>query len=319
MRPTGALHLGHYKGVLTNWVQLQAQYPCYFMIADWHAMTTQADKLPSIKENIYNVALDWLACGVDPNQATLYVQSHVPAIAEMHLFLSMHTPHKWVETDPTLKDLLVTLTEEVSYGLLGYPVLQTADILTPRGTLVPVGKDQLAHLEVSRDIARRINHRAGSPVLPEPKPLLTQTPALPGLDGRKMSKSYNNAILISDSEDATWAKLKTAITDATRIKKDDPGHPEACLGIYPLYQVFASTETTQQVASECQAGTRGCMACKKQAAELIMETLRPIRERREQWAQQPQAVHAMLKTGAEKAQAQGHATLTALRQAFNLY
>ena len=264
MRPTGKLHLGHYVGVLRNWVELQHRHDCFFFVADWHALTTKYMDTAQLRAHVLEMAIDWLAAGLDPAKATLYVQSAVPEVAELHLLLSMMTPSKWVETDPTLKDMVAMMRGqgappstasggdavdadlgELTYGLLGYPILQTADILAVKGTQVPVGKDQLAHLEISRDIARRFNHITGSAVFAEPRPLLTDVPMLTGLDGRKMGKSFNNAIFLADSEDETWQKLRVAVTDPARVKKSDPGNPDDCVAIYPLYPVFAPAATSR--------------------------------------------------------------------------
>ncbi len=334
MRPTGLLHLGHYMGVLRNWVALQQQYPCYFMIADWHALTTKLDDTQHLATHTLETLIDWLACGLDPEKSTLYVQSSVPAIAELHLLLSMATPNKWLETDPTLKDMVALLRApngaeasgggELTYGLLGYPLLQTADILAMGGSLVPVGKDQVAHLEISRDIARRFNHLLPptptdtEPLFVEPKPLLSDTPVLLGLDGRKMSKSYNNTIFLKDSDDETWAKLKTAVTDAQRVRKEDPGDPEACVGVFPNYRIFAEEAEQEQVAEACRKAAWGCMACKKQLAERINEALRPVRERRAVFENDPAQLQALLKAGAEAANAQAGQTLQRLKRRLNL-
>ncbi len=303
MRPTGRLHLGHYMGVLRNWVTLQDQYPCFFMVADWHALTTKYDSTDAFKNDIYEMALDWLAAGIDPEKATLYVQSAVPEEAVLHLLLSMITPAKWVQTDPTLKDMVAMLHEDLSYGLLGYPILQTVDILSVRGNLVPVGKDQLAHLEISRDIARRFNHMYGANFFIEPRPLLTETPLLLGLDGRKMGKSYGNAIFLSETADETWLKIKTAITDPARVKRTDPGTPEHCEVVYKYYEAFASDAATQLAAEECRTAARGCMDCKKILTEVVNEQLAPMRARRALYAADRAQVERILAEGAQKAQA----------------
>lgn len=323
MRPTGRLHLGHWLGVLDNWVKLQDQYECFFMVADWHALTTKCHETEDLIDNIYEIALDWLAVGVDPAKATMYVQSAIPEEAEMHLLLSMFTPVKWVETDPTLKDMVALLKtgadEGLNYGLLGYPILQTVDILAPKASLVPIGKDQEAHLEVSRDIARRVNHLLGKEIFPEPKPLFTEVSRLIGLDGRKMSKSYGNAIYLADDEETTLKKIKSAMTDPKRIKRDDPGTPEDCEGIYPYYQIFADEQATQLTAEECRAATRGCIDCKKGLAEIVNERLRSIRERRAMYAQDRAQVETILKAGSEKARSVCADTLSELKQAMRLY
>lgn len=319
MRPTGKLHLGHYMGVLKNWVSLQNDYPCFFSIADWHALTTQYDNTANLRENIIEMALDWLAAGIDPQKATLFVQSSIPEIAELHLLLSMLTPAKWVQTDPTLKDMVAMLHEDLSYGLLGYPVLQTVDILSVRAGLVPVGKDQLAHLEISRDIARRFNHVYQSELFAEPRPLLTETPMLIGLDGRKMGKSYNNAIFLSDSADETWAKVKTAITDPARVKRTDPGNPEDCEVVFKYYEVFADPAAQSLAAEECRTATRGCMDCKKILGEMINAQMAPMRERRALYAADKAQVAQLLKEGGAKARATCQETLQQVKALMKLF
>lgn len=323
IRPTGRLHLGHYFGILKNWVSLQEQYDCYYSIADWHALTTKYDETASLVDNIHEVALDILAVGVDPQKATLYVQSSIPQIAELHLLFSMFTPVKWLETDPTLKDMVAMRSQgnevDLNYGLLGYPVLQTMDILGPRAALVPIGQDQLAHLEISRDIARRFNHLYKTDYFPEPKPLLTEIPKVLGLDGRKMGKSYNNAIFLSDSEDETFKKIKTAITDPARVKRDDPGNPAACEVVYPFYEIFADESARNIAAQECQKALRGCMDCKKILTEFINESLRPIREHRRLLAADRAQVQEILDSGSEKSRAIHAETLQAVRAFMQLY
>lgn len=319
MRPTGKLHLGHYMGVLKNWVTLQDQYPCFFSIADWHALTTKYDDTASLRDNIIEMALDWLAAGIDPAKATLFVQSSLPEVAELHLLMSMITPAKWVQTDPTLKDMVAMLHEDLSYGLLGYPVLQTVDILSVRAGLVPVGKDQLAHLEISRDIARRFNHVYQTDLFAEPRPLLTETPMLIGLDGRKMGKSFNNAIYLSDTADETWAKVKTAITDPARVKRTDPGNPENCEVVYKYYEVFASEDARQLAADECRAAARGCMDCKKLLGEMINEQMASMRERRALYAADKAQVIDLLKAGSQQARAVCQETVRQVKDLMKLF
>lgn len=319
MRPTGRLHLGHYIGVLKNWVALQERYPCFFSIADWHALTTRYDDTSALRDHIYEMALDWLAAGINPDKAVMFVQSSLPEVAELHLLLSMLTPVRWVQTDPTLKEMVAMLHEDLSYGLLGYPVLQTVDILSVRADLVPVGKDQLAHLEISRDLARRFNHQYQTKLFAEPRPLLTETPLLVGLDGRKMGKSYNNAIFLSDPADEVVRKVKTGITDPARIKRTDPGTPELCEVIYKYYEAFAPEEARVLAADECRSAARGCMDCKKILAELINETLAPLRERRALYADDRAQVERLLKQGSEQARAICRETLREVKIAMNLF
>ncbi|MEM0950630.1 MAG: tryptophan--tRNA ligase [Cyanobacteria bacterium P01_H01_bin.74] len=317
MRPTGKLHLGHYMGVLKNWLWLQNEkkVPCFFSIANWHALTTKntPEETAQLKTHITNMALDWLAAGLDPEKVTLFVQSDVPEIAELHLLLSMITPAKWVQTDPTLKDMVAMLSDDLSYGLLGYPVLQTVDILSVKATHVPVGKDQLAHLEISRDIAKRFNHQFKTKLFAEPRPLLTETPLLMGLDGRKMGKSFNNAIFLSDTAEETFKKIKTATTDPKRVKRNDPGEPNDCQVVYPYYQVFTSKETIGLTEKECREAKRGCMDCKKQLSDAINTMLAPLRQRRQEFEQNKADVQAILAAGGKKARKKVQETLDAVK------
>ena len=288
IRPTGALHIGHYLGVLKNWAKLQNEHECFFFIADWHTLTTKYKDTSELQSNIIEVAKDIIASGIDPNKATLYVQSAIPEIAELHLLLSMVTYQNWVERDPTLKDMVRLLAEdeekakqEVTYGLLGYPVLMTADILSVFGDFVPVGKDQVAHLELTRDIARRFNHIYKTDLFPEPKPLLTETPSIPGIDGRKMSKSLNNDIKLCDSKEETLKKVKQMITDPKKIKKTDAGDPKDCQVAYKHYEIFADKKTLEIVQNECRGAKIGCVDCKFRLAEIINNSLSEIRQKRE--------------------------------------
>jgi tryptophanyl-tRNA synthetase len=317
MRPTGPLHLGHYVGVLVNWVKLQHEHDCFFSVADWHALTTKWQDTASLRQDTTDTVLDWLSVGIDPDKATIFVQSAVPEIAELHLLLSMITPLPWLEGNPTVKDQVreLHMEETFSYGHLGYPVLQTSDILAVKGQMVPVGKDQLPHLEISRDIARRFNHIYGE-VFPEPQPYLAEMPLLNGLDGRKMSKSYGNSIYLSDSPETIQARVKDAITDPARIKKTDPGNPEIC-NIYKYYQVFVP-ELVDLVATECRAAEIGCVADKKRFAEYMIEYLAPMRERRAHWDARPDAVREIIAEGNRKARAEAQIVLAEVREAMKL-
>ena len=279
MRPTGKLHIGHYMGVLKNWVSFQDSYDCYFSVADWHALTTKYDQTHDFKENIKNVVLDWIACGINPEKSTIYLQSLVPQTAELHIYLSMITPQNWVERDPTLKDMVKILRKEgdeetqdsslITYGLLGYPVLQSADILGFNASLVPVGNDQLAHLEFSRDVARRFNYIYKNNYFAEPQPKLTEIPLLKGIDGRKMGKSFNNDIKISDSEEETSKKIMRAITDRSRIKRTDPGYPDECEVVCPYYAIFADEEKVKEQRQNCELALWGCADCKKELGIIV--------------------------------------------------
>lgn len=307
MRSTGKLHLGHYKGVLENWIKLQEEYNCFYFVADWHALTTKFDKTETLKEDKLNVVIDWLACGVDPEKSTIYIQSEIPEISQLHILLSMITPNNWVERDPTLKDMIKIIKSgddnnvQMSYGLLGYPVLMSADIMTFNAKYVPVGVDQLAHLEITRDIARRFNNIYKTELFNEPLPKLTQVPLLKGVDGQKMGKSFQNDIKISDDEETTTKKLMQAITDRSRMRKTDLGHPDQCEVVFDYYKVFANEETVNTVCEECKKGQRGCADCKRQLAKIVNEQFAPIRERRIKYVENPNLVKEILASGRDKA------------------
>lgn len=332
MRPTGKLHIGHYMGVLKNWLVLQHEYDCFFAIADWHALTTKYDKTGDFVENVRNVALDWFSSGIDPEKSTVYLQSLVPETAELHLYLSMITPQNWVERDPTLKDMVKILRKDntddqtpeslnglLSYGLLGYPVLMTADILMFNAMYVPVGVDQIAHLEISRDITRRFNNTYNTDFFNEPKPKLTEIPLLKGLDGQKMGKSFNNDIKISDTEEETSKKIMKAITDRTRIKKTDPGHPDLCEVVCPYYKIFADEKTQEEQIKNCQTASWGCAECKKELAELVNKYFRDIRLKRKELESNIDFVDKAIKEGSEKARIVANQTLKEVKSIMKMY
>ncbi len=308
MRPTGKLHLGHYLGVLRNWVKLQDEFECYFSIADWHALTTKYNQTEDMKQNVQDVLLDWLASGIDPEKSTVYLQSLIPETAMLHIYLSMITPQNWVERDPTLKDLAKIMKDKnenmsnLSYGLFGYPVLMTADILNFNAHFVPVGIDQVAHVELSRDIARRFNNIYKTDYFIEPQPKLTQVPLLCGLDGNKMGKSFNNDIKISDSAEVTEKKIKTGITDTNRIRKDDKGNPDNCSVIYKYWEIFGSEEDKKEICDGCKNATMGCFECKKRLANKINSEFAPIREKRTELENNINYVDEILHQGSKKAQ-----------------
>lgn len=328
MRSTGKLHLGHYMGVITNWVKLQDDYNCFYFVADWHALTTKFDKTENLRQDKLDVVLDWLACGIDPNKSTVYFQSKVLQIAELHILLSMITPNNWVERDPTLKDMVKILKSkdsennenmpQMSYGLLGYPVLMSADIMAMNSAIVPVGVDQLAHLEITRDIARRFNNIYKTDLFNEPKPKLTEIPLLLGVDGQKMGKSFNNDIKISDSEDVTSKKIMQCITDRSRARKDDPGHPDKCEVAFKYYQAFADEETVKQVESECKLGQRGCADCKRQLGCIINQKFAPIRQKRKELENDVDKVYDIINHGNKKAAAEAEKTMEQVRNAVNI-
>jgi len=330
MRPTGKLHLGNYMGALYNWVRLQdertpdgvARYNCFFFIADWHALTTDYADTAAIRDNTFEVAMDWLAAGLDPKQSVIFVQSHVRQHAELHVLLSMITPLGWLERVPTYKEQQENLaTKDLStYGFLGYPLLQAADILIYQADCVPVGQDQVAHVELTREVARRFNHYyspEGAPLLPEPKALLTPSPKLPGTDGRKMSKSYGNTIQLTDPEPIVRQKLKTMVTDPARIRRTDPGDPDKC-PVGDLHKVFSGRETLAKVYDGCTSASIGCIECKGWAADAIVNTLNPIQERRRIYENDPSLVVDILLDGKARATARAEQTMHQVRAALHL-
>jgi len=317
IQPTGRLHLGNLIGAVENWVKLQDKYDCHFFIADLHALTTAYDETKGLKEDIKQVAIDLLSAGLDPKQCVIFKQSDLTEHSELHLLLSMITPVAWLERVPTYKSKIEELTGKDlgTYGFLGYPVLQAADILMYKADFVPVGQDQLPHIELTREIARRFNYFYRE-VFPVPKDLLTEFPVLPGTDGRKMSKSYGNTIAISDPEEVVRKKVSAMVTDPARIKKEDKGHPEVC-SVYEYYKVFAKSEEGA-VARECREARRGCVECKKQMAKILADYLAPIQERRKELEKHPGKVNAILADGAERARQVAGKTLQEAKQAMGL-
>lgn len=324
IRPTGALHLGHYLGVLRNWAKLQNEHDCYFFIADWHTLTTKYKDTSELQSDIIEVAKDVIASGIDPEKVTLYVQSAVPEVAELHLLLSMITFQNWVERDPTLKDMVRLLAEdekkakeEVTYGLLGYPVLMTADILSVFGEYVPVGGDQVAHIELCREIARRFNYVYKTDLFPEPQPLLTETYSVLGIDGRKMSKSLNNDIKLVDSNEITKRKVLQMITDPKKIKLTDRGEPNDCQVAYKHYEIFADDKTLQVVQDECRGAKIGCVDCKTRLATIINDYFSPVRKKRENLTSDKEIIE-ILNSGNKKARQVAHSTLQKVREVMKL-
>jgi tryptophanyl-tRNA synthetase len=388
MRPTGQLHLGNYHGALRNWVDLQYQYPCFFFVADFHALTTGYADTEQLPEFTHEMVVDWLAAGLNPGVATLFVQSHVPEHAELHLLLSMITPLSWLERVPTYKDQQAELAEKdlATYGFLGYPLLQSADILLYRPAWVPVGEDQVAHVEITREIARRFNHIFGQEtgfeakaekavaglggrqsslyrelrrkfqeggdtealekargivqantritvadrerllgylegtsvaILPEPQVMLTPTPKLPGLDGRKMSKSYGNTIGLREDPDAVTQKLKTMQTDPARARRTDPGEPERC-PVWSLHQVYSDEATHRWVEAGCRSASIGCLECKKPLIDRLVEDTTAMRKRAQEFQENPELVRNILAEGAEKAREAARETLDEVRRAMHL-
>jgi tryptophanyl-tRNA synthetase len=325
MRPTGKLHLGNYMGALYNWVRLQREYECYFFIADWHALTTDYADPSQVRENTREVALDWLGAGLDPEQCVVFVQSHIKQHAELHLLFSMITPLGWLERVPTYKEQQENLAGKdlSTYGFLGYPLLQSADILIYQADFVPVGQDQVAHVELTREVARRFNQfypdvtHPDDPILPEPQVLLTPSPKLPGTDGRKMSKSYGNTILLTDPEPVIRQKLKPMVTDPARVRRTDPGNPEVC-PVFDLHKVFSSAETQQKVREGCTTAGIGCIECKSWVADAIVAELAPIQERRRRYENDPALVTDILKDGERRASARAEQTMVQVRAAMGL-
>ena len=388
MRPTGALHLGHYHGVLKNWIKLQHEFECFFFVADWHALTTHYDTPEIVEQNAWDMVIDWLAAGVDPSQATLFIQSRVPQHAELHLLLSMITPLGWLERVPSYKDQQTQLADRdlSTYGFLGYPLLQSADILLYRSQYVPVGEDQVAHVEITREIARRFNHiygrepefeqkaekaikslgarnssmyrtlrkeyqekgdaealakahalvesnarltvadrdrllgyleGTGIAILPEPEVLLTATPKVPGLDGRKMSKSYGNTIGLREEPDSVVKKLKAMQTDPARIRRTDPGDPEKC-PVWDLHKVYSQTDTQAWVQKGCRSAGIGCLECKAPLIEKIVEEISGITKRAQEFEENPELVRGIIAEGCERARAAARGTMDAVRQAMSM-
>ena len=317
IQPTGLLHLGNLIGAVENWVKLQDQYACYFFIADLHALTTTYEDVHRLKEDIKQLTIDLLSSGIDPEKCTLFKQSDLPEHSELHLLLSMITPLPWLERVPTYKSKIDELKGKDlgTYGFLGYPVLQAADILIYKAEFVPVGQDQLAHIEITREIARRFNHFYGE-IFPEPKDLLTAFPVLPGTDGRKMSKSYQNTIAISDAPETVRKKVASMVTDPARVKREDKGHPEVCT-IYEYYKVFAKNKM-DKVAIECREAKRGCVECKREMAEILIAYLAPIHRKREELEQTPVKLAQILAEGGEKARKMAAPTLHEAKRAMGL-
>ncbi|HEV2352155.1 MAG TPA: tryptophan--tRNA ligase [Terriglobia bacterium] len=318
MRPTGKLHLGNLVGALQNWIALQDQYESYHFVADWHMLTTDYANTSELQSNIQEMVTDWLAAGLDPAKATFFIQSRLPEHAELHLLFSMVTPLGWLERVPSYKEQLEQIKDRdlTTYGFLGYPVLQAADILMYKADAVPVGEDQVPHVELTREIARRFDNFYG-PIFPEPKVLLTPAPRLPGTDGRKMSKSYNNAIFLSDPPETVAKKLATMITDPARKRRSDPGDPDKC-PVFDLHKVYSSGEVIARVNQECRTAEIGCLDCKKLVAERVNETLAPIQERRKPFEQNPQRVWDILEEGTRRARLVAQATMREVRAAVNL-
>ncbi|PKO18778.1 tryptophan--tRNA ligase [candidate division BRC1 bacterium HGW-BRC1-1] len=330
MRPTGRLQLGNYVGALKNWVHLQDEYDCFFMIADWHALTSNYADPGDMRRNMRAVLLDWLASGIDPERSTIFVQSLVKEHAELNLLLGMFTPLAWLERCPTYKDQITQLAnkEIETHGFLGYPVLMAADIILYRANFVPVGEDQLPHLEIAREIARRVNFFHGGPIetgtnlptrpiFPEPEPLLSAIPRLAGLDGRKMSKSYDNAIYLDDTAETVQTKARSMMTDPARVRRTDPGNPDIC-PVFSYHKLFSSPEIVAEVDRDCRTAAIGCIDCKKLLANSLNTLLDPMRERRAVLENDTPRLTEILEAGNARAREEAERTMGVLRERLSL-
>ncbi len=318
MRPSGSLHIGHLSGVLENWKTLQNDYDCFFFIADWHALTSEYADTSNIRESIIDMVIDWLSVGIDPEESTIFLQSSILEHAELHLLFSMITPLSWLERNPTYKEQLkeVKGRDLSTYGFLGYPVLQASDILIYKANSVPIGVDQLPHLELTREIARRFNYLYGE-VFPLPEALLTQNPKLPGLDGRKMSKSYDNVILISDHPQVIDKKIRPMVTCPHRIRRNDPGHPDHC-PVYSLHQVYSSKDELDYTAKGCKTADIGCIECKSILINNIQTLLEPVHERRRKYEKKTKRVREIIEDGAKRAERVAQETIKEIRELLKL-
>ena len=317
MRPTGQLHLGNYLGALENWVKLQDQFECFYFVANWHVLTTNPGGTAEVPGDTVEMGADWLGAGLDPGRSTLFIQSLVPEHAELHLLFSMATPVGWLERVPTYKEMVEQLgLESPSYGLLGYPLLQAADILMYKAQWVPVGADQVPHIELTREVARRFNN-TWKPVFPEPQARLTQIPKVPGTDGRKMSKSYGNAIYLSDTSAEITAKIKPMVTDPARKRRSDPGNPDVC-PVFDLHRIFTPDGPRAGVAQGCRTAGIGCLDCKAVLLEHMLPPLAEIRERRQRFVDKPAEIVEILREGSKRARAHAIDTMNQVRDAIHL-
>jgi tryptophanyl-tRNA synthetase len=314
MQPSGKLHLGNYHGALKNWLTLQDDYDCFYFIADWHSLTTLYEKPHLIKQFSFEVAVDWLSSGLDPEKCTLFVQSDIPEHAELHLLLSMIVPVPWLERNPTYKEkqIEVKSVDMSSYGFLGYPVLQTSDVVLYKADYVPVGIDQVPHLEISREIVRRFHNLYKKKVFVEPAAKISDIPKLNGIDGRKMSKSYNNAIYLSDTEKEIKKKVQSMLTDPQRARREDPGDPDVC-NLFPFHKLYSSKEMQDEIIPACRTAKIGCGDCKLKLVDSMLESMRPMMEKRQVIAAKPKEVKEILRAGTEKAGKVASATLAEVK------
>ena len=318
MRPTGPLHLGNLHGALSNWIKMQEEYDCFFFIADWHALTSDYEKTGKISSYSSEMMIDWLGAGLSPEKSSMFVQSNIKEHAELFLILSMITPVPWLERNPTYKDQIVQLSNKdlSTFGFLGYPVLQASDIIIYKADGVPVGVDQVPHVEITREIARRFNYLYGK-VFPEPKAILTETPKVLGLDRRKMSKSYNNAIYLSDSAKDIAAKVSKMITDPNRAKKNDPGDPDIC-NVFDFHKRYSDQDTINNINEECRKAAIGCVDCKKIMSKKLISFIEPVYEKREYYKTKPDLVKSIFMAGSEKARGVARQTMTEVREAVKI-
>lgn len=318
MRPTGRLHLGNLHGALTNWVKLQEDYDCFYFVADWHALTTDYEQTEAIRDHIWQMFIDWLSVGLDPEKSTLFIQSALPEHAELFVLFSMITPLSWLERNPTYKEQLQELAHKDlrTFGFLGYPVLQAADILMYKAQGVPVGIDQLPHVELTREIARRFNYLYGS-IFPEPEALLTEVPKLLGTDGRKMSKSYGNCIYLSDPPEVIRKQVSGMITDTQRPRRHDPGDPDRCLA-FPYHKLYLPEDLLEQIKIDCRAAKLGCVDCKKLLAEALVKSLAPVHEKQRYYQAHPEEVREIMAAGNAKARQVAQATMMEVREAIRI-
>ena len=318
MRPTGPLHLGNLLGALANWVNMQDEYDCYFFIADWHALTSDYENTAPIENNRKEIMLDWLSAGLTPEKSTLFVQSFVKEHAELFLLLTMITPVPWLERNPTYKEQIGQLSNKdlSTFGFLGYPVLQAADIIIYRPHAVPVGVDQAPHVEITREIARRFNHFYGD-VFPEPATILTETPKILGTDRRKMSKSYGNAIFLSDSPEEITKKVSGMITDPQRARKSDPGNPDVC-NVFDFHKIYTEPQIVKEIDQQCRTAKIGCVECKQKMAKSLVKALEPIREKRAYYESRPEMVEEIMVEGSNRARKAAQETMEIVRGAIKI-
>ena len=318
MRPSGKLHLGNFFGALDSWVKLQDEYECFYFAADWHALTSEYENTEIIKESITDMFLDWLSAGIDPDKSTIFIQSKIPEHAELHVLLSMITPLSWLERNPTYKEQQQELTNKdiSTYGFLGYPVLQAADIIIYKAHKVPVGIDQVPHLELTREIARRFNFLYKE-TFPLPEPILTEIPKLLGIDGRKMSKTYNNAIYLSDPPEVIREKTDQMFTDPQRARKSDPGDPKIC-NVFSFHKLFSPPEEVSEISHSCQSAGIGCVDCKKRMSSRVIAFLSPLQIKREYFLTHVEMVEEIIETGIKKAQGIAKETMNKVREAIGI-